>query len=126
MPPVGIGWVRALLSDYGAVHDNPDDNVKLFEYESFTRNMAVNNATLLCVGRVRSRSEGGTTGGAINRGHSKKKQSEVTGLLLETFKAGHWPCFIFRTTFIHVLMPAGGRLYPQLKSARRPKHSRIG
>jgi len=73
MPPMGSGRGSALLTDYGAVHDKYDDKLELFKYELFTRNKAANKATLLSVGRVRSRSEGGTTGGATNRGHSKKK-----------------------------------------------------
>ena len=95
MPPVGFGRVPAPVNDYGAVHDNPDDKVELFEYESFTRNMAVNNATLLCVGRVWSRSEGGTTGGAINRGHSKKTIGGDRSLYLSNSKQGIGPALFF-------------------------------
>jgi hypothetical protein len=51
--------------------------------------------TLLSVGRVWSRSEGGKTGGAANRSHSTKEQSEATGIKLEEFEAGRWPCFVF-------------------------------
>jgi hypothetical protein len=52
--------------------------------------------TLLSVGRVWSRSEGGKTGGAINRSHSRKETiGEGTGEKLEESKAGRWPCFVF-------------------------------
>jgi hypothetical protein len=95
MPAVGIGRVPATLADYGAVHDKSDDKVEFFDYESFTRNKALNNATLLCVGRVRSRSEGGTTGGAINRDHSKKTNGGDRSLYLSNSKQGIGPALFF-------------------------------
>ena len=80
MPVVGLDGVPAQLTVHGAVHDKPDDKLDLFEYESFTRSMAALNVILLCAGRVRSKSEGGTTGGAINCSHSVKEKLEATGL----------------------------------------------
>ena len=79
MPQVRVGRGPEQLTVHGAVHDNPDDKLVLFEYESFTRNMAVNNVILLCVGRVRSKSEGGTAGGAISTAATPKQKSEATG-----------------------------------------------
>ena len=73
MPVVRLDRLPVQLTDHGAVHDKPDDKLDLFEYESFTRSMAALNVILLCAGRVRSKSEGGTTGGAINCSHSAKK-----------------------------------------------------
>jgi hypothetical protein len=72
MPPVSVKPLPQPMSVYGAVHDKPDDKLELFKYELLTRNKSVNKTALLFVGRVRSRSEGGTTGGALNRGHSKR------------------------------------------------------
>jgi hypothetical protein len=81
MPRVSAGEPPAQLTVHGAVHDKPDDKLDLFEYESFTRHLAANNAILLCAGRVRSKSEGGTTGGAMNRSRpeNKKVNSGTTG-----------------------------------------------
>jgi hypothetical protein len=72
--PAGSGK----LTHHGAVHDKPDDKLVLFRYESFTRNMVASNEILLCAGRVRSKSEGGTAGGAIQRA-TRKRKSEITG-----------------------------------------------
>jgi hypothetical protein len=94
VPPVRFGRVPAQLTDHGAVHDKPDDKLVLFEYESFTRNMAVNNAILLCAGRVRSKSREEQPAARLIAA-TPKKQTEATGLQLDKFKAGHWPCFIF-------------------------------
>jgi len=82
------------------VHDKPDDKLKLIKYDLSTRNQGGQqgdiNVTLQSVGRVWSRSEGGKTGGATNRSHSRKKNSsEATGIKLEKSKAGRWPCFVF-------------------------------
>ena len=95
MPPVGVRRVPAQLTDHGAVHDKPDDKLVLFEYESFTRNMVVNNAILLCAGRVRSKSEGGTAGGAINCSHSTKKIGGDRFYNLNNLKQGIGPALFF-------------------------------
>jgi len=75
------------------VHDNPDDNSDLFQYDCTA---AVRTIEWL-EPAVRSESKGGTVGGATNRGRSenKKANSETTDAKPEGFKAGHWPCFIF-------------------------------
>src|SRR5882757_7355759 len=95
MPHDRAGRARAPLTDHGAVHDNPDDKLVLFEYESFTRLLAANNATLLCVGRVRSKSEGGTAGGAINCSHSKRKNGGDRFYNLKNLKQGIGPALFF-------------------------------
>src|SRR5712691_5917470 len=43
------GRFPAQLTIHGAVHDKPDDKLDLFGYTLLTRNMAANNAILLCV-----------------------------------------------------------------------------
>ena len=95
MPRDGVGRVPAQLTDHGAVHDKPDDKLVLFEYESFTRNMVANNAILLCAGRVRSKSEGGTAGGAINCSHSTRKIGGDRFYNLKNSKQGIGPALFF-------------------------------
>ena len=85
----------APLIDHGAVHDNPDDKLELFKYESLTRNKAAGSARLASVGRVWSRSEGGATGGATNRGHSKKIIGGDRRMLEKNLKQGGGPALFF-------------------------------
>jgi hypothetical protein len=95
MPRVSAGEPPAQLTVHGAVHDKPDDKLDLFEYESFTRHLAANNAILLCAGRVRSKSEGGTTGGAINCSHSKRKNGGDRSYNFNILKQGIGPALFF-------------------------------
>jgi hypothetical protein len=90
-----VGRAPAKLTDHGAVHDKPDDKLVVFEYESFTRDMAASNAILLCAGRVRSKSEGGTAGGAINCSHSTRKIGGDRFYNLKKLKQGIGPALFF-------------------------------
>jgi hypothetical protein len=81
------------------VHDNPDDKLDLFGYESFTRNMAVNNAILLCVGRVRSKSREEQPA-ARTIAATPQQKSETIGLQLTISKQGIGPALFFGPDFL--------------------------
>jgi hypothetical protein len=53
--------------------------------------MVASNEILLCAGRVRSKSEGGTAGGAINCSHSKRKIGGDRFYDLKNLKQGIGP-----------------------------------
>jgi len=57
--------VRRRLTGYGAVHDNPDDKSDLFEYGSRRSQSEARHRHKCWARRVRSKSVGGTAGGAF-------------------------------------------------------------
>jgi hypothetical protein len=58
---------------HGAVHDKSDDKLNLIKYDWHTRISGGSKRDIGVRQRVWSRSEGGKSGGAINRSHSVKK-----------------------------------------------------
>jgi|SRR5579871_2104503 len=83
------------LTDYGAVHDKPDDKLKLIKYESMYSQQTAGSAKLLTVGAGCGPGLREEEPAARPIAATPKKQSEATGIILEKSKAGRWPCFVF-------------------------------